>query len=128
MKNINKYLYETINKSNRIDDSDFSIAKRYAMSHKKKYKKTESQNKYFSENEKIKIMKDMWDKNGQFYKFVKDKVDSLSKEDINDYLDQCLDDDRCAAEFGEYIAMVIGRHNFDLKQVMKFISTEDLKG
>ena len=88
----------------------------------------EELNKYFTEQEKGKIMKDMWDKNGQFYKFVKDKVDSLSKEDINDYLDQCLDDDRCAAEFAEYIAMVIGRHNFDLKQVMKFISTEDLKG
>lgn len=97
MKQINEYLYETINQ-------------------------------YFSENEKTKIMKDMWDKNGQFYKFVKDKVDSLSKEDINDYLDQCLDDDRCAAEFAEYIAMVIGRHNFDLKQVMKFINTNDLKG
>ena len=97
MKQINKYLYETINQ-------------------------------YFSENEKGKIMKDMWDKNGQFYKFVKDKVDSLSSKDINDYLDQCLDDDRCAAEFAEYIAMVIGRHNFDLKQVMKFISTNDLKG
>lgn len=97
MKNINKYLYETINQ-------------------------------YFSENEKGKIMKDMWDKNGQFYKFVKDKIDSLSAADINNYLDQCLDDDRCAAEFAEYIAMVIGRHNFDLKQVMKFISTNDLKG
>jgi hypothetical protein len=88
----------------------------------------EELNKYFTEQEKGKIMKDMWDKNGQFYKFVKDKVDSLSAADINDYLDQCLDDDRCAAEFAEYIAMVIGRHNFDLKQVMKFISTEDLKG
>ena len=88
----------------------------------------ESQDKYFTQQEIGKIMKDMWDKNGQFYKFVKDKVDSLSKEDINNYLDQCLDDDRCAAEFAEYIAMVIGRHNFDLKQVMKFINTNDLKG
>ena len=26
------------------------------------------------------------------------------------------------------VEMVIGRHNFDLKQVQKFISTEDLKG
>lgn len=88
----------------------------------------ESQNKYFTEEEKGKILKDMWDKNGQFYKFVKDKVDSLSAGDINDYLDQCLDDDRCAAEFAEYIAMVIGRHNFSLEQVQKFMSTEDLKG
>jgi hypothetical protein len=88
----------------------------------------ESQDKYFTQQEIGKITKDMWDKNGQFYKFAKDKVDSLSAGDINDYLDQCLDDDRCAAEFAEYIAMVIGRHNFDLKQVQKFMSTEDLKG
>ena len=85
-------------------------------------------NRYFTEQEKGKIMKDMWDKNGQFYKFLKDKVDSLSARDINDYLDQCLDDDRCLAEFAAYIEMVIGRRNFDLKQVRKFMSTEDLKG
>jgi len=88
----------------------------------------EELNKYFTEQEKGKIMKDMWDKNGIFYKFVKDKVDSLKAADINDYLDQCLDDDRCTAEFAAYIEMVIGRRNFDLKQVQKFISTEDLKG
>ena len=88
----------------------------------------EELNKYFTEQEKGKIMKDMWDKNGQFYKFVKDKINDLSAPNINDYLDQCLDDDRCTAEFAEYIAMVIGRHNFDLKQVQKFMSTEDLKG
>ena len=75
-----------------------------------------------------KIMKDMWDKNGQFYEFVKDKVDSLSAKDINDYLDQCLDDDRCTAEFASYIAEVIGRNNFSIEQVQKFINTEDLKG
>jgi len=88
----------------------------------------ESQDKYFTEEEKGKIMKDMWDKNGQFYKFVKDKIDSLSAADINDYIDQCLDDDRCTAEFAAYIEMVIGRHNFSLEQVQKFINTEDLKG
>ena len=88
----------------------------------------EELNKYFTEEEKGKILKDMWDKDGQFYKFVKDKVDDLSAASINNYLDQCLDDDRCAAEFAAYIEMVIGRHNFDLKQVQKFISTEDLKG
>jgi hypothetical protein len=88
----------------------------------------ESQDTYFTEQEKDKIMKDMWDKNGQFYKFVKDKVDSLSKKDINDYLDQCLDDDRCTAEFATYIEMVIGRNNFSLEQVHKFIYTNDLKG
>lgn len=88
----------------------------------------ESQNIYFSEQEKGKILKDMWDKNGQFYKFLKDKVDSLIAADINDYLDQCLDDERCTAEFAAYIEMVIGRHNFSLEQVRKFINTEDLKG
>ena len=88
----------------------------------------ESMNQYFSENEKGKIMEDMWDKNGKFYKFIKDKVDSLSAANINNYLDQCLDDDRCLTEFAEYISMVIGRHNFDLKQVKNFINTNDLKG
>ncbi len=88
----------------------------------------EELNKYFTEQEKGKIMKDMWDKNGQFYKFVKDKIDSLSAADINDYLDQCLDDDRRTAEFAAYIEMVIGRHNFSLEQVQKFINTNDLKG
>lgn len=88
----------------------------------------EELNKYFSEQEKGKIMKDMWDKNGIFYKFVKDKVDSLKAADINDYLDQCLDDDRCTAEFAAYIEMIIGRHNFSLEQVQKFINTNDLKG
>ena len=82
---------------------------------------SEELNKYFTQQEIGKITKDMWDKNGQFYKFVKDKVDSLSKEDINDYLDQCLDDDRCTAEFAAYIEMIIGRHNFNLEQVQKFI-------
>ena len=88
----------------------------------------ESMNQYFSEDEKGKIMEDMWDKNGKFYKFMKDKVDSLSATNINNYLDQCLDDDRCLTEFAEYISMVIGRHNFDLKQVKNFINTNDLKG
>jgi len=88
----------------------------------------ESQDKYFTEQEKGKILKDMWDKNGQFYKFVKDKVDSLSAGDINNYIDQCLDDDRCTAEFAAYIEMVIGRHNFSLEQVHKFININDLKG
>ena len=88
----------------------------------------EELNKYFTQQEIGKIMKDMWDKNGQFYEFVKDKVDSLSAEDINDYLDQCLDDDRCTAEFASCIADVIGRNNFSIEQVQKFINTEDLKG
>jgi len=88
----------------------------------------ESQNVYFSEQEKGKILKDMWDKDGQFYDFLKDKVDSLCAADINNYFDQCLDDKRCLAEFASYISMVIGRHNFSLDQVKKFMNTEDLKG
>ena len=84
----------------------------------------ESQDKYFSEQEKGKIMKDMWNKNGLFYKFMKDKVESLRENDINDYFDQCLDDDRCATEMALYIEMVIGRNNFSLEQVRKFIEDE----
>ncbi len=84
----------------------------------------ESQDKYFSEQEKGKIMKDMWNKNGLFYKFMKDKVESLHENDINDYFDQCLDDDRCATEMASYIEMVIGRNNFSLEQVQKFIKDE----
>lgn len=89
----------------------------------------EELNKYFTQQEIGKIMKDMWDKNGLFYKFMKDKVDKMTNEEIGDYLyDQCLDDDRCAAEFASYIAEVIGRNNFSIEQVQKFINTEDLKG
>ena len=84
----------------------------------------ESQDKYFSEQEKGKIMKDMWNKNGLFYKFMKDKVESLRENDINDYFDQCLDDDRCTTEMESYIEMVIGRNNFSLEQVRKFIEDE----
>ena len=84
----------------------------------------ESQDKYFSEQEKGKIMKDMWNKNGLFYKFMKDKVESLCENDINDYFDQCLDDDRCTTEMASYIEMVIGRNNFSLEQVKKFIKDE----
>jgi len=88
----------------------------------------ESQNKYFTEEEKGKIMKDMWDKDGQFYKFLKDKVDSLSSVNINQYFDDLSNDDRMLPEFASYIEMIIGRNNFSLEQVKKFINTEDLKG
>jgi hypothetical protein len=48
---------------------------------------------------------------------------------LGEYLyNQCLDDDRCTAEFAAYIEMIIGRHNFSLEQVQKFINTNDLKG
>lgn len=84
----------------------------------------ESQDKYFSKQEIEKIKKDMWNKNGLFYKFMKDKVESLHENDINDYFDQCLDDDRCATEMASYIEMIIGRNNFSLEQVQKFIKDE----
>jgi hypothetical protein len=53
MKRFINGIKDHIIESRRIDDSDFSIAKRYAMAHKKKYKnkKLESQDKYFSEQE-----------------------------------------------------------------------------
>ena len=108
MKNLKQFINEEINKYS------FTLS--------------ETKMLYFTQQEIGEIMKDMWDKNGQFYKFVKDKVDSLSAVDINDYLDQCLDDDRCTAEFASYISMVIGRNNFSLEQVQKFINTNDLKG
>lgn len=88
----------------------------------------ESLNKYFTEEEKGKILKDMWDKNGKFYKFLKDKVDSLSAVNINQYFDDLLDDDRMLPEFASYIESIIGRNNFSLEQVKKFINTEDLQG
>ena len=89
----------------------------------------ESHDKYFTQQEIGKITKDMNDKNGQFYAFMKDKVDRLTDEYIEDYLyNQCLDDDRCTAEFATYIEMIIGRHNYSLEQVQQFINTEDLKG
>lgn len=89
----------------------------------------ESQNTYFTEEEKGKIMNDMWDKDGLFYKFMKDKVDGITNATLDDYLySQCLDDDRCCAEFASYISEVIGRDNFNLDQVKYFIQHEDLKG
>ena len=86
----------------------------------------ESQDKYFSKQEIEKIKKDIDAKDGQFIKFVDDKVDKKLgwKAAYNDYFDQCLDDDRCAAEMAAYIEMVIGRHNFSLEQVQKFIKDE----
>jgi hypothetical protein len=38
----------------------------------------ESQDTYFSEQEKGKIMKDMWNKNGIFYKFVRRIIHTCS--------------------------------------------------
>ena len=88
----------------------------------------ESQDKYFTEEEKGKIMKDMWDKDGEFYKML-EKIDvKCDAGNINKYFDDLLDDDRMLAGFAEYISKVIGRNNFSLDQVQKFINTNDLKG
>ena len=86
----------------------------------------ESQDKYFTQQEIEKIKKDINAKDGQFIEFVDDKVDKNLgwKAAYNDYFDQCLDDDRCTAEFASYIEMIIGRHNFSLEQVQKFIKDE----
>jgi len=86
----------------------------------------EELNKDFSKQEIEKIKKDINTKDGQFIKFVNDKVDKNLgwKAAYNDYFDQCLDDDRCAAEMAAYIEMIIGRHNFTLEQVQKFIKDE----
>ena len=86
----------------------------------------ESQDKYFSKQEIEKIKKDIDAKDGQFIKFIDDKVDKKLgwKAAYYDYFDQCLDDDRCATEMASYIEMIIGRNNFSLEQVQKFIKDE----
>ena len=86
----------------------------------------ESQDKYFLKQEIEKIKKDIDAKDGQFIEFVDDKVDKKLgwKAAYYDYFDQCLDDDRCATEMASYIEMVIGRNNFSLEQVQKFIKDE----
>lgn len=88
----------------------------------------ESQDKYFSEQEKGKLLKDMWDKNGEFYKMLKEIDIKADAPNINQYFDDLLDDDRMLAGFAEYISKVIERNNFSLEQVRKFVQTEDLKG
>ena len=88
----------------------------------------ESQDKYFSEQEKGKLLKDMWDKNGEFYKMLKEIDIKTDAPNINQYFDDLLDDDRMLAGFAEYISKVIERNNFSLEQVRKFVQTEDLKG
>ena len=86
----------------------------------------ESQDKYFLKQEIEKIKKDIEAKDGQFIKFIDDKVDKKLgwKAAYYDYFDQCLDDDRCATEMASYIEMIIGRNNFSLEQVQKFIKDE----
>ena len=88
----------------------------------------ESQDKYFSEQEKGKILKDIWDKDGEFYTMLKQLDIETSNQGICQYFDDLLDDDRMLAEFATYISNIIGRNNFSLEQVRKFVQSEDLKG
>lgn len=83
---------------------------------------------YFSEQEKGKILKDMWDKNGKFYKLLKELDYKPINNDIKDFLDQCIDDVRVAAQFASYISDIIGRDNFSIEQIQKFIKTNDIIG
>ena len=87
----------------------------------------ESQDKYFSEQEKGKILKDILDKDGEFYKMLKQLDIETSNQGIYQYFDDLLDDDRMLAEFATYISNIIGRNNFSLEQVRKFVQSEDLK-
>ena len=102
---------------NKIENNYFRSINKYLA---------ESIDKYFSKQEIEKIKKDIDAKDGQFIEFIDDKVDKkLSwKAAYYDYFDQCLDDDRCATEMASYIEMVIGRNNFSLEQVKKFIEDE----
>ena len=102
---------------NKIENNYFRPINKYL---------TESIDKYFSKQEIAKIKKDIDAKDGQFIEFIDDKVDKKLglKDAYYDYFDQCLDDDRCATEMASYIEMVIGRNNFSLEQVQKFIKDE----
>lgn len=102
---------------NKIENNYFRSINKYL---------TESIDKYFSKQEIAKIKKDIDSKDGKFIEFVDDKVDKKLgwKAAYYDYFDQCLDDDRCAAEMASYIETVIGRDNFTLEQVKKFINDE----
>ena len=102
---------------NKIENNYFKPINKYL---------TESIDKYFSKQETEKIKKDIDAKDGKFIEFIDDKVDKKLdwKAAYYDYFDQCLDDDRCAAEMASYIEMVIGRNNFSLEQVQKFIKDE----
>lgn len=102
---------------NKIENNYFKPINKYL---------TESIDKYFSKQEIVKIKKDIDAKDGQFIKFIDDKVDKKLgwKTAYYDYFDQCLDDDRCVAEMASYIETVIGRDNFTLEQVKKFINDE----
>ena len=102
---------------NKIENNYFRPINKYLI---------ESIDKYFSKQEIAKIKKDIDAKDGQFIKFIDDKVDKKLgwKVAYYDYFDQCLDDDRCAAEMASYIEIIIRRNNFSLEQVKKFINDE----
>lgn len=104
---------------NKIENNYFRPINKYL---------TESVDKYFSEQEKGKILKDIWDKDGEFYKMLKQLDIETSNQEICQYFDDLLDDDRMLAEFATYISNIIGRSNFSVEQVRKFVQSEDLKG
>lgn len=104
---------------NKIENNYFRPINKYL---------TESVDKYFSEQEKGKILKDIWDKDGEFYKMLKQLDIETSNQGICQYFDDLLDDDRMLAEFATYISNIIGRSNFSVEQVRKFVQSEDLKG
>ncbi len=88
---------------------------------------TESKDIYFTKQEINEIKKDIKDKNGFFIQFISDKIDNVNDKEIDDYLyNQCLNDDRCTAEFAAYISELIHRQNFSLEQVIEFIDSERL--
>lgn len=89
---------------------------------------SESHDKYFTQQEIGEIMKDTWDQDGKFYKLLKELDYKPINNDIEDFLEQCLDDDRVAAQFASYISDIIGRNNFSIEQVQKFIKTNDIVG
>ena len=77
----------------------------------------------FSESEIELIKQDMKSSHGKFKSFIADKVyDSTNTHKMYaDYLQQCIDDDRCLAEFMNYISELIGRSNFNMDEVRNLI-------
>ena len=61
-------------------------------------------------------------------KMLKQLDIETSNQGICQYFDDLLDDDRMLAEFAICISNIIGRSNFSVEQVRKFVQSEDLKG
>lgn len=80
----------------------------------------------FSKSEIEQIKQDMKSNDGEFKSFIADKIygDTNNNKMYADYLQQCIDDDRCLAEFMNYISDVIGRNNFSVDDVRTLIDDE----